>query len=89
MSSSKFRFRPAKLMAFIGCLAAQPMTAAAEHVPSPTIVLTGTVGSIFQVDAPPPSTKNWGVQFQVEKVKRAGTPNRRSRLPSTARLEPG
>jgi len=33
------------------------------------LVLVGTVTSIFQVDAPPPSRRNWGVTVRVEQVK--------------------
>ena|ERR1019366_9718023 len=45
------------------------MASAEEMAPSKTLVLTGTVGSIYQVDAPPPSIKNWGVSLHVEEVK--------------------
>jgi len=33
------------------------------------LVLVGTITSIFTVDAPPPSRRNWGVTVRVEKVK--------------------
>jgi len=33
------------------------------------LVLIGTVTSIFQVDAPLPSVRRWGVTVRVEKVK--------------------
>jgi hypothetical protein len=50
-------------------LALEPMTAARAAAPAKKLVLTGTVTSIFQVDAPPPSRRNWGVAIRVEKVK--------------------
>jgi hypothetical protein len=46
------------------------MASASEKAPSKVLVLTGTVGSIYQADAPPLSTKNWGVYLHVEKVKK-------------------
>jgi hypothetical protein len=46
------------------------MASAEEMAPSKALVLTGTVGSIYQVDAPSPSIKNWGVSFHVENVKK-------------------
>lgn len=33
------------------------------------LVLVGTITSIFTVDAPPPSRRNWGVTVRVEWVK--------------------
>ena len=33
------------------------------------LVIVGTVASISQVDAPPPSVRKWGVTVRVEKVK--------------------
>ena len=33
------------------------------------LVLIGTITSIYQVDAPPPSLRHWGVTVRVEKVK--------------------
>ena len=55
--------------------------------PSKTLVLTGTVGSIDQVDASPPSIKNWSVSFHVEKVKKGkyADPTFTFRLHSPAR----
>jgi hypothetical protein len=45
------------------------MTAARAAAPAKKLLLTGTVTSIFQVDAPPPSRRNWRVTIRVEEVK--------------------
>ena len=50
-------------------LALQSIAAAATVVPTKKLVITGTVTSIFQIDAPPPSRRNWGVTIRVAKVK--------------------
>jgi hypothetical protein len=45
------------------------MTAARAAAPAKKLVLTGTVTSIVQIDALPPSRRNWGVTIRVDKVK--------------------
>ena len=51
-------------------LALQPISLASAASPSKKLVLLGTVTSIFQIDAPPTSLRNWAVTMRVEKVKR-------------------
>jgi hypothetical protein len=70
MTSTKRRTTAPNLAIIIAWLTACPLAIASEKVTSKDIVLTGTVGSIFQVDAPPPSIENWGVYLNVEKVKK-------------------
>ena len=69
MDSARNIGRAAALAAVAVWLALQPMTAARAASPAKKLVLTGTVTSIFQIDAPPPSRRNWGVTIRVEKVK--------------------
>jgi hypothetical protein len=59
----------AALAAVVVWLALEPITAAMAAAPAKKIVLIGTVISIFQVYAPAPSRRNWGVTIRVEKVK--------------------
>jgi hypothetical protein len=51
-------------------LAAWPTARADEMAQSKTLVLTGTVASLYRVDTSPSSTKNWSVSLHVEKVKK-------------------
>jgi hypothetical protein len=69
MASPKNIGRAAALAAVTVLLALQSMTAARAAAPAKKLVLTGTVTAIFQIDASPPSRRNWGVTFRVEKVK--------------------
>jgi hypothetical protein len=69
LDSAKSIGRAAALAAVVVWLALEPMPAARAAAPATKLVLTGTVTSIFQVDAPPPSRRNWGVTIRVEKVK--------------------
>jgi hypothetical protein len=69
MTPSKHILHVAVLAIFVVGFAVRPMASAAETTPSKKLVLTGTIGSISQVDPPQPSTKNWEIYFHVEKVK--------------------
>ena len=70
MKSSKQILQVAVLAIIAVCEAGWPIASAAEATPSKKVVLTGTVGSISQIDAPPPSLNSWEVYFHVEKVKK-------------------
>lgn len=70
MDSTRNIGRATALVAVVVWLALQPISLASAASPSKKLVLTGTVTSIFQIDAPPPSRRNWGVTMRVEKVKR-------------------
>ena len=70
MKSSKHILQVAVLAIVVVCEAGRPMARAAETAPSKKLVLTGTVGSLSQIYAPPPSLNNWEVYFHVEKVKK-------------------
>lgn len=67
MDLTKAAFRSASLAAVASWLMLQSMTAAFAATPAKKLVLTGTVTSIFQIDARPPSHRNWGVTMRVEK----------------------
>jgi hypothetical protein len=69
VASPKNIGRTAVLAAAAALLALQSIAAAETAVPTNKLVLTGTVTSILQVDAPPPSRRNWRVTIRVEKVK--------------------
>ena len=69
MDSSRKIGRAAALAAVAVLLVLQPLFAARAAAPAKKLVLTGAVTSIFQIDAPPPSHKNWGVTIRVEMVK--------------------
>jgi hypothetical protein len=70
MNSSKHKVYAVGLAVIIAWMAAAPMTSAKAKAPSKTIVLTGTVGSIFMVDTPAPLRHCWGIYFHVERVKK-------------------
>ena len=70
MTPFQHTFQVAVLVIIVACAAGWPMAGAAETARSKKLLLTGTVGSISQIDAPPPSLKNWEVSFHVEKVKK-------------------
>jgi hypothetical protein len=69
VASPKNIGRAATLAAVAVLLVLQTMTAARAAAPAKKLVLTGTVTSIFQIDAQPPSRRNWGVTIRVDKVK--------------------
>ena len=69
MTPSKHILQVAGLAIIVVCLAGQPMASAAETAPSKMLLLTETVGSISQIDAPPPSIKNWEVFGQGRNMK--------------------
>jgi hypothetical protein len=69
VDSSRKIGRAAALAAVAVLLVLQPMNAARAAAHAKKLVLTGTVTSIFQIDAPPPSRRNWGVTIRVEEVK--------------------
>jgi hypothetical protein len=47
----------------------QPLTGASAEPPSEKLALTGIVTAISQINAKPPSLRNWAVTIRVEKVK--------------------
>jgi hypothetical protein len=69
VASPKNIGRAAALSAVAVLLALQSMTAARAAAPAKKLALIGTVTSIFQIDAPPPSRRNWGVTIRVDEVK--------------------
>jgi hypothetical protein len=62
--------RATALAAIVVWLALQSISLASAASASKKLVLTGTVTAILQVEAPPPSRRNWAVTMRVEKVKR-------------------
>ena len=61
--------RAAALMAIALWLVSQPIAAVLATTPENKLVLTGTVTSIFQIDAPVPLVRHWSVTIRVEKVR--------------------
>ena len=68
MDKSKHKRRMIVLLVIAVCLTLQHSTGAQTAPRAKKLVLIGTVTSIFQVNAPPPSRRNWGVTVRVEKV---------------------
>lgn len=70
MVASSSRTRIAVVVAILGWLITPPLTGAAVAAPpAKTLVITGTVTEIRQVDTTPASRRRWRVTVAVEEVK--------------------